>query len=42
MLKREPDPTGLAGWSGVLDRTDLPVLQAALGGSQEYFQRGIR
>jgi hypothetical protein len=37
MLKREPDPGGLAGWSSFLMQTDELTVQAALGGSDEYF-----
>ena len=38
-LKRGPDPGGLAGWSAFLGSSDLPVLGAALGGSDEYYLR---
>jgi hypothetical protein len=38
-LKRGPDPGGLAGWSAFLGSSDLPVLDAALGGSDEYYLR---
>ena len=36
-LKRDPDPAGLASWSAFLASSDLPVVDVALGGSNEYF-----
>lgn len=39
MLQRTADPGGLAGWTSVLLQSDLPIVQASLGGSDEYFAR---